>query len=352
MYIIDEIKAFLENNYPKPFAKFRLRQIEEALFNFDNTGFSQISVLPLDIRNLLDANFAWLSLSEIRMFASKNADTYKVLLKTEDKQLIESVLMKNKRGQWTICVSSQIGCAMGCTFCATGKMGLVRNLKAHEIYDQYRFWQLWLNKQMQDSKDLSTRVSNMVFMGMGEPLANYDNVKLAINKLLEYTDLGPTKITVSSVGVLTNLNRLLTDKDWPAVRIAISLHSPEAIARKKIVPTTIPGFHEKLITWSQDYAKAFRSRSHHVTYEYTLISQVNDSAESAHELAGFIAKTAISKVNLIPLNPVVGTGFATPDPLRIKKFKDVLRSYNIDVTQRKTMGDDINAACGQLVASN
>jgi len=352
VYIIDEIKGFLENNYPKPLAKFRLRQIEEAFFNFDYSNFSQISVLPLDIRNLLDENFAWLSLLEVRMFASKNADTYKVLLKTDDKQLIESVLMQNKRGQWTICVSSQIGCAMGCTFCATGKMGLIRNLKVHEIYDQYRFWQLWLNQKAKDSKDASIRISNIVFMGMGEPLANYDNVKLAINKLLEYTDLGPTKITVSSVGVLTNLNRLLTDKDWPAVRIAISLHSPEAVARKKIVPTSIPGFHEKLIAWSQDYAKAFRSRSHHVTYEYTLISQVNDSPENAHELAGFIAKTAISKVNLIPLNPVAGTGFAAPDLARIKKFKDILRSYNIDVTQRKTMGDDINAACGQLAVSN
>ena len=348
MYKIDQISNFIVESTGKNFPAFRLKQIQKAFFNFDCRSFADVSVLPKDTRELLDANFKWLSVSAKRVFESKAGDTHKAVLSAEDGQLFESVLMENRRGQWTICVSSQVGCAMGCTFCATGKMGLIRNLEAHEIIDQYRFWQMYLL----DNQNISQkRISNIVFMGMGEPMANYANVKKAINVLLEETDLGPTKITVSSVGVLTNLNRLLKDAEWPSVRIAISLHSPDEIERKKIVPTSIPGFHDQLIEWSHAYARAFASRSHHVTYEYTLINGVNDRPEDAHALGEFISKTAISKVNVIPLNPVSGTGFERSEQSRIKKFKDIVGSYGLDCTQRKTMGDDIDAACGQLASS-
>ena len=345
MYILDKIKHFCEDDLQKKLPNFRLKQLQLALLDPNLDGFQDITTLPKDLRVQISEKFDWLSIVSKKVFESRKKDTYKAVLQAQDGQLFESVLMQNNRGQWTICVSSQVGCAMGCTFCATGKMGLIRNLEAHEIIDQYRFWQKYLlDNQSVEQK----RISNIVFMGMGEPMANYDNVKKAINVLLEYTDLGPTKITVSSVGVLTNLNRLLKDESWPPVRIAISLHSPDEVERKKIVPTSIPGFHEKLIEWSHAYSKAFSSRSHHVTYEYTLINGVNDRPEDAHALGEFIAKTAISKVNVIPLNPVSGTGFERSEQSRINKFKDIVVSYGLDCTQRKTMGDDIDAACGQL----
>ena len=347
MFILDSVEQFIVEKLGKKMPAFRLKQVQKAFFNFDCRSFADVSVLPKDLRSQLDAEFDWLSVESRRVFESKAGDTYKAVLSAQDGQLFESVLMENRRGQWTICVSSQVGCAMGCTFCATGKMGLIRNLEAHEIFDQYRFWQMHL---LDNQNIAQKRISNIVFMGMGEPMANYANVKKAINVLLEETDLGPTKITVSSVGVLTNLNRLLKDSEWPPVRIAISLHSPDEIERKKIVPTSIPGFHEQLIEWSHAYAKAFASRSHHVTYEYTLINGVNDRPEDAHALGKFIALTAISKVNVIPLNPVSGTGFERSEQSRIKKFKDIVNSYGLDCTQRKTMGDDIDAACGQLVS--
>jgi len=345
LFILDQIKKFCEDSLDIKLPAFRLKQIQLGFFDPSLESYLELSTLPKDLRSKINDNFSWLSISSRRVFESRKKDTYKAVLQAQDNQLFESVLMQNNRGQWTICVSSQVGCAMGCTFCATGKMGLIRNLEAHEIIDQYRFWQKYLlDNQSIDQK----RISNIVFMGMGEPMANYDNVKKAINVLLEYTDLGPTKITVSSVGVLTNLNRLLTDESWPPVRIAISLHSPDELERKKIVPTSIPGFHEKLIEWSHAYSRAFASRAHHVTYEYTLINGVNDRPQDAHALGEFIAKTAISKVNVIPLNPVSGTGFERSEESRIKKFKDIVVSYGLDCTQRKTMGDDIDAACGQL----
>jgi 23S rRNA (adenine2503-C2)-methyltransferase len=197
----------------------------------------------------------------------------------------------------------------------------------------------------------SERISNVVFMGMGEPLANYDNVKEAIQTWLDHTDLGPTKITVSSVGVVNQLEKILTDPTWPDVRIAISLHSANQRKREEIVPTTAPQFLNFLADWSHRYAAVRGNRTHHITYEYILIDHVNDTPELALELARYIKKTAYSKVNVIPYNPVTGKSLARSDRTRIVTFKDVLRQHGIDVTERKTMGDDIAAACGQLVVS-
>ena len=146
----------------------------------------------------------WYSISLYNIFISQKKDTHKAILQTSDNQKFESVLMENRTGAWTICVSSQIGCAMKCSFCATGTMGIKRNLSSDEIVDQYRFW----NAAIQPHE----RISNIVFMGMGEPLANYENVRHAINQILKHTDIGRTKITVSSVGIIPQLERILTDK--------------------------------------------------------------------------------------------------------------------------------------------
>ncbi|MCB9798197.1 23S rRNA (adenine(2503)-C(2))-methyltransferase RlmN [Candidatus Nomurabacteria bacterium] len=323
---------------------FRLKQIDRASFDTNIAVWSEVSTLPLDMRSKLEEHVPWMSVKKHSLYQSKNEDTFKAVLETADKKYFETVLMANSKGQWTICVSSQIGCAMRCNFCATGTMGLKRSMGADEIIDQYRFWKGFLLEH----PDFPQRISNVVFMGMGEPLANYENVKEAIHTWLDYTDIGPTKIVVSTVGILPQLKKLLSDPDWPPVRIAISLHSADQKKREEIVPTTVPEFIKRLAQWSHEYQSTLGNRMHHLTFEYTLIDGVNDTEELAHELGQYVKKTAVTKVNVIPLNPVSGKKYTRSGKERVERFKEILRGYDIDVTQRKTMGDDINAACGQL----
>lgn len=295
------------------------------------------------MREELDAKIPWMSVSLHRVYESKDKETFKAVLTTEDHLLFETVLMGNAREQWTVCVSSQVGCAMRCTFCATGAMGLKRSLTSDEITDQLRFWISFLR-----TRSLAGRISNVVFMGMGEPLTNVDNVKKAIHTWVDQTDIGPTHITVSTVGVLQAMEELLEDADWPPVRIAISLHSADQVEREKIVPSTAPFFLERLADWCRRYRQILGNRRHHLTFEYSLIAGVNDSEEQAEALARFIERCGKPKLNVIPLNPVTGKLFTASEQGRIERFKQVILRHGIDVMQRRTMGDDIAAACGQL----
>ena len=324
---------------------YRFAQIERAAFNASYKGWIDVTVLPFAIRDKLQQDVPWISHTVVTIVSSQSKDTYKAVLQGFDKKRYETVLMANARGMWTLCVSSQIGCAMRCTFCATGTMGLRRSLHADEIVDQYRFWKFFL----QEHASLPQRISNVVFMGMGEPLANYENVCSAIKTWLAFTDLGETRITVSTVGVLQQLERLLPDKGWPSVKIAISLHSANEAKRKEIVPTTAPDFLIKLADWSRRYGKMRGNRRHHVTFEYTLIHEVNDSVEHALDLGRYLKTTGTHKLNVIPYNPVAGKQFKRSSQDRVDQFKEALRKFGLTVTQRKTMGDDIAAACGQLV---
>jgi len=337
--------------------KYRFSQIDKALFDLENDSWDGVSTLPKDMRDKIAGQIPWLSFSVGKIYESIRHDTFKAVFETSDNKFFESVLMANKKGQWTICVSSQIGCAMRCTFCATGTMGLKRSMHSDEITDQYRFWNKFLHERagsvQRGQVELSShRISNVVFMGMGEPMANYENVKKAIHTWIKYTDLGPTKIMVSTVGILLQLKRLLVDPDWPGARIAISLHSANQKKREEIVPTTVPDFIKDLAAWSHEYQSKLGNRNHQITFEYTLILNVNDTPELAHELARYIRKTAVSKINVIPLNAVHGKSFVKSDRERIDIFKDILRSYDVNVTERKTMGDDIDAACGQLAIAS
>lgn len=338
---INKIIASLQNQ-----PKFRIKQILHAFFDTNVKDWDDVTTLPKSIREELQKEYAWFTCEFKKIFESKKQDTFKAILKAQDGMEFESVLMENAKGQYTICVSSQVGCAMGCTFCATGMMGLKRQLSSDEIIDQYRLWNQFITEKF-DGK----RISNIVFMGMGEPLANYKNVKEAITVLLEYTDLGPKKIMVSTVGVLRTLDKILEDESWPGCRIAISLHSPDPVKRKEIVPSTIDGFHKKFAAWSHQYQAKYGNRNTWLTFEYTLIDGVNDSADQAHALAKYTKKTSVKKINVIPLNPVGGKSFTPTAQKRIDTFKKIVRSYDIDIVQRKTMGEDIDAACGQLLIS-
>jgi 23S rRNA (adenine2503-C2)-methyltransferase len=322
---------------------FRWRQVEKAFFVDGWRGWSDVSNLPKDMAAALAADMPWMSNAKARIVENAAHDTWKAALELIDGKCVETVLMKNRRGDWTVCVSSQIGCAMKCAFCATGRMGLTRDLHSDEIVDQYRFWRGFLH-----DKKLAGRLSNLVFMGMGEPLANYDNVKRALNLLLEQTDIGPTRITVSTVGLLPRLEGILTDKDWPPVRLAVSLHSAEPLTRKRIMPTTHDEFLPRLADWCQRYVRKLGNRRHYLTFEYVLLAGINDSDEHAGLLADFAKAAGRVKINLIPYN-YTGGEFQGSDPERTRRFLELLAQHGLNTTRRRSMGDDIAAACGQLI---
>lgn len=299
--------------------------------------------LPSAMREALKGKVAWLALSDSEVFAAKKGDTYKALLTLADGSRIETVLMRNARGHWSVCVSSQIGCAMACTFCATGKMGFTRNLSADEIIDQYRFWRIFL----EDRPELAPRITNIVFMGMGEPLANYQNVKETLRQILAHTDIGPTRITVSTVGMISMLERILVDPDWPPVRLAVSLHSADPATRQAIMPTSYEGFLDKLCEWAEKYFERFASRRRHLTFEYVMLSKVNDTEMHAAALVRFARRVGKVRINLIPYN-FTGEVYRDSLPGDFDRFEELLREAGVQVTRRRTMGDDIAAACGQL----
>ncbi|MDO8565639.1 MAG: 23S rRNA (adenine(2503)-C(2))-methyltransferase RlmN [Candidatus Moranbacteria bacterium] len=323
---------------------FRFRQFETALFDPTLRDFSGISNMPLPMRETLDKQMAWLSLHPAHVLESVKKDTYKAIVELGDKTRVETVLMHNARGQWTVCVSAQVGCAMGCTFCATGKMGFTRNLLSDEIVDQYRFWKIFLHKQ----SEASGRISNIVFMGMGEPLANYDHVKESIGQLLRETDLGPTHITVSTVGLLPMLRKIVKDPEWPAVRLAVSLHSADSDTRKAMMPSSFDTFLEELLEWAKSYFEKNESRRRHLTFEYVMLSKINDTEKHAEALIRFARRVGKVRINLIPYN-FTGSVYRDSLPADFARFETLLKDAGVTVMRRRTMGDDIAAACGQLI---
>lgn len=321
---------------------FRFKQIEENLFKTGKNDFTDISNLPKEIKEAMQKNAKWLAYKDVKTFTNKTGDTQKTLLTLNDDNKIETVLMKNSKQDLTICVSSQVGCQMGCKFCATGMMGFTRNLNEDEIVDQYRFWQSFLNENFRNE-----RISNIVVMGMGEPMMNYENVKNALNILLKNTDLGPNHITVSTVGILTQMEKLLEDPLWPMVRIAISLHSAIEETRKQIVPSTSEDFMKKLKDWIVRYLKKYGNRNHYITFEYVMLNNINDTENHAKILAKLAKDLGQIKINLIPYN-FTDMGITCSIKDRIEKFKKTLEDLGVTATIRKSMGEDINAACGQL----
>lgn len=324
--------------------KYRTEQVWEALFLPGKRGWDTVTTLPIDLRSHLEHSFPWMTLTAKHVLASKRGDTYKALLETSDGKMIETVLMQNARDHWSICVSSQVGCAMACTFCATGKMGFTRNLTVDEIVDQYRFWLYFLASRPKLDQD----ITNLVYMGMGEPLANYDAVKQSLQLLLAHTTMGPTRLTVSTVGLIPMLRKLLDDPEWPPVRLAVSLHSADGETRRAIMPSSYPRFLDDLALWTREYFHRFDSRRRHLTFEYIMLAGVNDTPDHADKLIKFARKIGKVKINLIPYNDTKSQYHTSGSPALVA-FESTLRQAKVDVTRRRTMGADIAAACGQLI---
>ncbi|OGL69706.1 hypothetical protein A3C09_00695 [Candidatus Uhrbacteria bacterium RIFCSPHIGHO2_02_FULL_47_44] len=360
---------------------FRLKQVETALFDVSVRSWADVSTLPKDMREKLEADVPFISLTTQLIQNDSKKETFKAIVKVEGDKYIETVLMKNRREQWTICVSTQIGCAMACSFCATGKMGLTRNLDTDEIVDQIRLWKYFLkdhpeitksegsskpapkqqdafeldDEEEEDSAQTETprvvdhgRISNIVYMGMGEPLANYENTKASLNTIIAQTDIGLTHITVSTVGILPRLEQILTDAEWPHVRMAVSLHSADTKVRKEIVKTSYDEFLPKLDEWTRKYLKKFGNRRHHLTFEYVMLKGVNDSLPAAKQLAVFVNRIGKIRVNLIPFN-FTESGYTSSEAETIEAFGHVLEKNGVTYTIRYSKGSEIDAACGQLI---
>ena len=317
--------------------KFRAAQVLQALYrDFD----FELRQLPASSREQMAGRFASPA-SEVRRVVSEDGNTTKVLLRLNDGTLIETVLMQypesgEKHPRSTVCVSTQAGCAMGCVFCATGQMGFERNLLAGEVVAQV----IHIAKLL---KARGEHVTNIVFMGMGEPLANYNETVKAVKLLTDPAafGLGQRHITISTVGIIRGIDRLAEEN--LQVGLAISLHAPNEELRQHLVPTAGPSSVADIIAAARRY---FRATGRRVTFEYALIRGENDSPEVARELATLLEGTP-THVNLIPVNPTAG-GFGRPARREVLEFERILREAGVNCTVRVEKGSEISAACGQL----
>lgn len=316
--------------------KFRAKQLFDWVYKKLESNWDSMSNLGSKMQHALKETFKLDSLELIEVQESSDSETVKFLWKLFDGKLVETVLILAP-GRRTVCVSSQVGCPARCAFCASGKEGLFRNLKAEEIFEQVYRVQLFL-------KEKGERVSHIVFMGMGEPLENYDQVVSALKLLCDPLrfDFSQRKITVSTVGVVEGIYRLIQDQI--KVNLVLSLHAPNQHIRKKIIPYARKYELEDVLKAIREYGNTTKRD---ITYEYTLIAGINDAIEHATELADLVKEDPCS-VNLIPYNPVDGLSLQRPEKEQIILFKETLEKQGIVTTWRYTKGKDIAAACGQL----
>lgn len=315
--------------------KYRKLQVYKLIFSDFIENWQEATILPKNLRNKLEAVFP-LEI-KAKLFHSKDKKTVKALIYLEDNLATEAVLMTHPKKRNSICVSSQVGCPLGCKFCATGRMGFKRNLTTDEIIDQVLLFGRLLKK-------MGGKITNIVFMGMGEPFLNYDNVLSAIKILNDKNkfNLGSRRISVSTAGLPPAIKRF-ADEDIET-NLAVSLHAPNDKMRTSLMPIN-QSYPIKLVLESvNDYIKKTGRK---VMFEYILLKGVNDRPRDAEELSRLM-NHPLYHLNLIPYNP---TGdFKSSDTREINEFKKVLNTRKVPFTQRFRFGADIDAACGQLAA--
>ncbi len=335
--------------------KYRIDQVHHGMFRELVSSFSEMSTLPKPLREKLTQETVFSVLHPLKTIIT--GDTEKTLFKTHDGHFIESVLMRHK-GRKTVCVSSQVGCPAGCIFCATGKLGIKRNLTAREIYEQILFWNRklkneWVSEKTSEKRVWNAfnppheaRVRNIVFMGMGEPLFNYEAVIEAIKIINDPKKfgIGVRHITVSTVGILPGIQKLM-DEDL-VVNLAVSLHAPTHELRSRLVPMNNTYPLADLMKILDKYTKKTGNR---IFYEYVVLKNMNDREEDAHAL-GNLLKLRMAHVNFIPynVNPECGDELQKPTEDNMRKMQKILAEYGVPSTIRFTMGDEMSAACGQL----
>ena len=334
-----ELEAFVASLGAKP---FRARQLLKWIYRRGEADFERMTDLARDFRASL-AKVACVSVPEIVSTRTAADGTRKWLLKMPGaravEQVVETVFIPDP-GRGTLCISSQIGCALDCSFCATGREGFNRNLSAAEIIGQ-----VWLaNRELGYDPDGERIVTNVVLMGMGEPLANYRNVLPAMRLMLDDLgyDLSRRRVTLSTSGLVPQIYRLAEDCN---VALAVSLHAPNDRLRDELVPINRRHPIAELLAACWHYLERQNGRS--VTFEYTMLDGVNDRPEQARELAALL-RGHDAKVNLIPFNTFPGTKYRRSPAETIRRFRDLVVQGGVMATIRRTRGDEIDAACGQL----
>jgi len=331
--LAQDLKAFIEL---KGAPTYRVKQCFDWVYRKGVTDFAAMSNIPQNLKTLFQENIRLGILQLEKTEDSEDGETTKFLWNLSDDQRVESVLIRSGERR-TVCVSSQVGCPARCAFCASGQGGFLRNLTPAEIIEQI----VQIHSKLLEKGE---KVTHIVFMGMGEPLENYDSVVQALKILIdpELFNLSPRRITVSTVGVVPNIERLMEEE--LNVNLALSLHAPNQHLRKKIVPYARKFLLEDVLRVTRNYA---RKTKRDITYEYVMLSGVNDKIEHAQELVKLL-KNEQCCVNLIPFNPVPGIHLKRPEKGAIERFRGILTEGGVRSTWRYTKGKDIAAACGQL----
>ena len=327
---------------------YRMKQVYDAVFREFVASWDEAKNLPKDIREVLSRECPLAIEAEI--FEARDGATVKAGLKMEDGAVIEAVLMKHKDRQ-TVCVSCQVGCAMNCAFCATGKLGFSRNLSAFEMVEQVLVFERILRGSGSEAEaGGGSAVTNVVFMGMGEPFNNYDEVMEAVRMINEEIGIGARSISISTCGIVAGIKRFADE--GLQVKLAVSLHAPNDELRSKIMPVNDSHSVDELLDALASYIETTNKK---VMIEYLLLRDVNDSDEVARELARVLKKKlgrgsgrggGLFMVNLIPFNPT--QGFQASSGERISRFREILEAAGLNVTQRYRFGREIKGACGQL----
>lgn len=313
--------------------KYRGEQTFSFIHKNKCSSINDITVLPKELKDKLEKEYIISNISIAERFDSKIDNTKKYLFLLEDKNIIESVAMEYNHGL-SLCVSTQVGCRMGCNFCASTKEGLVRNLSPGEILSQIYAVEL----------DLNRKINNVVLMGSGEPFDNYNNL-LKFLKILNHEkgrNLSFRNITISTCGIVPKIYKL-ADVNIP-ITLSISLHSPFDKIRQSIMPISKKYSIKEIIRACDYYIERTNRR---ITFEYTLINGINDRQKDINELIRLL-KGKLCHVNLIPLNPIKEFNEESSEPINVESFKKQLNKSGISTTIRREMGSDINAACGQL----
>lgn len=332
-FSLEELKIWMGENGEKP---FRAAQIFDWMYVKDALSFEGMTNVSKELRTKLTEQFSFPVIKLLRTLESEDLETIKFLWELPDKKRVESVLIMSGDRR-TVCVSCQVGCPARCAFCASGREGLIRNLSPGEIVEQV----LHINRFL---KEKGERVSHIVYMGMGEPMENYDAVVKSIQIIHqpEGLNISQRRITVSTVGVVEGIHKLA--KEELKVNLVLSLHAPNHHVRKKIIPYARKYPLEEILMAMDEYT---RLTKRDITYEYTLLAGINDQYKHAKELA-VLLKGKQCTVNLIPYNPVDGLNLERPEKELIEDFRAVLEEAGINTTWRYTKGKDIAAACGQL----
>lgn len=333
-HILDPDNSLHDWLQTNKFPTYRAKQIRRWLYQGRADGFDQMSDLPKELRQRAAEDFS-LWTTKIAKHQKSQDGTEKLLLELEDGGRIECVLLRDENRR-TICISSQVGCAMGCVFCASGLDGVDRNLTSGEIIEQM----LRLQRLLPDEE----RLSHIVVMGMGEPLANLNRLLPALDQASAEDGLGISarRITISTVGLPRAIHRLADLNS--RYHLAVSLHAPNDQLRDKIVPVNSNIGVQKILDAADHY---FAVSSRRLTFEYVLLADINDQPEHARELANLLKHRNVL-LNVIPYNPVAGLPYKTPSSRSISDFRSILLRANINIQFRQRKGDDIDAACGQL----